>query len=76
MSTVSRIWTWIQSHPLTADAALAVALLGAGLVSSDMTIDLFEVDPSVQPADKSAVAAGLSAMVLPLALRRDRKSVV
>ena len=70
MSTVSRIWTWIQSHPLAADAALAVALLGAGLVSSDMTIDLFEVDPSVQPADKSAVAAGLSAMVLPLALRR------
>jgi signal transduction histidine kinase len=70
VSIVRRAWGWIESHPLGADTALAAALLSAALVSSDVTLDLFKDDPSFEPPDKTAVAAGLVAMVAPLALRR------
>ena len=73
---VSRAWAWIQSHPAAADAALAVALLGAAVWSSHvMTMDLADAPASGSPQvprapDATKDIAGLAAVVLPLALRR------
>jgi signal transduction histidine kinase len=55
---------------VAADSALAVALLGATLVSSDVTLDIYASEPSYGRPDATAIAAILAVMVLPLALRR------
>jgi len=70
------VWAWIQARPLAADAALAAVLLGAALVSSDVTLGLFRDDPALAAPDATAVGAGLAAMILPLALRRRFPVVV
>jgi signal transduction histidine kinase len=49
---------------------LAAGLLGAAVLSSDVTIDIISDDPSARPASRVAIAAGLAAVVAPLALRR------
>jgi signal transduction histidine kinase len=69
LSRVGRVWAWIQSHPLAADAALAAVLLGVALVSSRATIEFFR-QPSLREPDAAGLAALLAAVVLPLALRR------
>ena len=65
---VSRAWAWIQSHPAAADAALAVALLGAAVWSLHVYTDFYSGAPVQPDATKNMV--GLAAVVLPLALRR------
>jgi signal transduction histidine kinase len=69
MKRVGRVWAWIQSHPLAADAALAVVLLGVALVSSRATIEVFR-QQSVREPDAAGLAALLAAVIMPLALRR------
>ena len=67
---IRRARTWIGSHPVAADAALAAALLGATLVSSDVTMEILADAPSVRQTDATGVAIGLGVMIIPLALRR------
>jgi signal transduction histidine kinase len=55
---------------VAADGALAAALLGATLVSSDVAIDLFADDPSYRRPDTTWLAIGFGVMVVPLAFRR------
>lgn len=62
---------WARSHPAAADAALALVLLGAALVSSHVDLEAIEAaDPSNPRPSTAGVAVGLTATVAPLALRR------
>lgn len=56
---------------MAADAALAVLLFGAALVSSWASIEAFDAtDPAYEPPNTVQVAVGLAATILPLTLRR------
>jgi signal transduction histidine kinase len=70
VSGIGRARAWTRAHPLVADAALAAALLGAAIVSSDLMRDLFKADPTVRLPSAVLVVACLAAMIAPLALRR------
>jgi hypothetical protein len=71
VSVVSRAWAWIQSHSAVVDAALAALLLGAALVSSNLSfIDAVAHDASFRTPGAAGLTLGLAAAVLPLALRR------
>jgi signal transduction histidine kinase len=59
----------IRSHPLIADSALAVALMGAAIVGFRVIVHLFD-DPSLSPPGNLENAVGVAAVILPLAARR------
>jgi len=62
---------WTRAHPLVADAALAVALLIAALVSSHVTIQVNQAaNPTYRPPGRAAVVAGMAATFVPLTARR------
>lgn len=67
----SRAWAWIRGHPVTADAALVAALLGAGLLSAHVELENRQLgDPAYRSPSTAAVVIAASAMIVPLALRR------
>jgi signal transduction histidine kinase len=71
VNAIKRAWAWIQSHPGAADAGLALVLLGAALVSSNLVFtDLRAHDPEYSSPSSAGVAIGLAALILPLAWRR------
>lgn len=67
---LSRLRSWMQSHAMVADAALAVVLLGSALASSKVLIELFARDPFEDKPSMWWAVAGVSAMTIPLAFRR------
>ncbi len=69
VSAARRVVAWIRSHPQMADAALAVALVGAAYVSFGVTADLFR-DPAHPRPGTAENSLGLAFVILPLALRR------
>ncbi len=74
VGTVSRTEAasgWGRTHPILVDAALAVGLLGAALVSSHVTIEVNQAaNPTYRPPGTAAVIAGMAATFLPLTVRR------
>ena len=66
-----------RRHPDAGDAALAVALLAAAVVSLNATFELMRQDPAFHdPADKPLIIASLLVVIAPLALRRRFPLVV
>jgi signal transduction histidine kinase len=71
VSTFRRLRAWIESHPIAADTSLAAAALGAAIVSSRVTIELYDFgDPAYRPPSHAAELGGLVMTIAPLALRR------
>jgi signal transduction histidine kinase len=71
VSVMRRAWASIESHTTLVDAALAMLLLGAALVSSDLLyVDAVAHDASFHTPDDLGLAIGLALAVLPLAFRR------
>jgi len=65
------VLAWARSYPLAVDAALALALLGAALVSSHVNIEDFEAfDPTYRSPSTAGVSVGLAVTIAPLAFRR------
>jgi signal transduction histidine kinase len=70
-NAVRRAWAWLESHPLTSDAALALCLLGIALVTSHAEVDLFRFsDPNFPTPSRLEEIAGLTLAIAPLAVRR------
>ena len=60
---------WLRRHPTAADAALALALFAASLLSLYAWYGLVRQDPSFEPGTAHPILA-LAAVTFPLALRR------
>ncbi len=69
-TAISRAWSGVQARPHTADAALAVVLLGAAVLSSSSLVDFHSAHEGFEAPDGAGAAAGLAVMIAPLALRR------
>lgn len=67
---VGRLWVWLRSHAMLADATLALVLLGSGLLFSKIAIEAFAIDPSEPKPSMLTAAAGIGAMTIALAFRR------
>jgi signal transduction histidine kinase len=71
VSVIRRAWGSIESHATLADAGLALLLLVAALVASDLLyVDAVAHDASFRTPSSLGLVIGLSAAILPLGVRR------
>jgi signal transduction histidine kinase len=65
-----RLAATLRRHPTAADAAFAAILAATALVSVYATFELLQQDPAFKEPAKSGIILALSAVMLPLTLRR------